>query len=64
MIDYAPPSFASEFAEAELEIVAPPSAFALGEELYSRAFGELEREGAQLSLRSKYSRAIELLDGG
>jgi hypothetical protein len=63
MIDYAPASFANEFAEAELEIVAPPSAFALGEELYSRAFGELERKGAQMSLRSKYSRAIELLDG-
>jgi CYTH domain len=61
MIDYLPTGIRGEFSEAELEIVAPPSAFALGEELYARAFGELERRGAQMSLRSKYSRAIEAL---
>jgi hypothetical protein len=63
MIDYRPQAFGGEFAEAELEIVASPSAFVLGEELYARAYDELEREGAQMSLRSKYSRAIEALDG-
>jgi len=46
MIDYRPGAFGNEFAEAELEIVAPPPAFDLGEELYARAFAELEREGA------------------
>jgi hypothetical protein len=61
MIDYLPTAFRDEVSEAELEIVAPPPTFALGEELYARAFGALEREGAQMSLRSKYSRAIEAL---
>jgi hypothetical protein len=63
MIDYQPAAFGGEFAEAELEIVARPPAFALGEELYARAFTALEREGARMSLRSKYARAIEVLNG-
>jgi CYTH domain len=63
MIDYDSEIPVTRFFEVELEIFSGPENFPVAEELYDRAFRHLEKRGTEMSLRSKYHRAVEVTEG-